>query len=213
MRHRFATTALLMVGATSLISAQAPPARPETAIGVAVPAPNEPAIKLRTETVEAEPPYQIGPNDMLNISVWKEPDLTASVPVRSDGMISVPLLNDVQASGLTPMQLSALLTQKLKQYITAPRVTVVVTQTNSHRIYIVGEVLRSGPLPLLHEMTALQAVATAGLTQFANEKRIYILRVENGKAEKITFNYKRAIRGEDMSQNIVLKPEDTIVVP
>ncbi|HLV85902.1 MAG TPA: polysaccharide biosynthesis/export family protein [Candidatus Sulfotelmatobacter sp.] len=168
---------------------------------------------MATGSALLEPPYEIGPNDMLHISVWKEPDLTATVPVRADGMISIPLLNDVQASGLTPMQLSALLTQKLKQYVASPRVTVVVTQTNSHRIYIVGEVVRSGPIPLLHEMTALQALAAAGLTQFANTKKIYILRTDNGKTQKIPFNYKRVIRGEDMAQNIALKPEDTIVVP
>ena len=213
MIRRIATIGLLMIGTTSLASAQTKPSGSETAVSIVLPAPNDPTVIGTTGPALAEPPYQIGPNDMLQISVWKEPDLTATVPVRSDGMISVPLLNDVQASGLTPMQLSAMLTEKLKRYITAPRVTVVVTQTNSHRIYIVGEVLHSGPIPLLHQMTALQALATSGLTQFANEKRIYILRVENGKTQKISFNYKRAIRGEDMSQNIVLRPEDTIVVP
>jgi len=187
-------------------------AEAENSVSAVVPAPRE-AVSVATGSALLEPPYEIGPNDMLHISVWKEPDLTATVPVRADGMISIPLLNDVQASGLTPMQLSALLTQKLKQYVASPRVTVVVTQTNSHRIYIVGEVVRSGPIPLLHEMTALQALAAAGLTQFANTKKIYILRTDNGKTQKIPFNYKRVIRGEDMAQNIALKPEDTIVVP
>jgi polysaccharide export outer membrane protein len=128
-------------------------------------------------------------------------------------MISVPLLNDVTAAGLTPMQLAALLTQKLKKYVTAPRVTVVVTQTNSHRIYVLGEVLHTGPISLLHKMTVLQALATAGFTQFANTKGIYILRTENGEEKKIPFNYKQVIKGEAASQNILLQPGDTIVVP
>jgi polysaccharide biosynthesis/export protein len=214
MTRKLEITMSLLLGTALLASAQTSTvAEPQTAMSTGIPAPSEPAVSVTTGSMLPEPIYEIGPNDLLHISVWKEPDLTATVPVRSDGMISVPLLNDVQASGLTPMQLSAMLTQKLKRYITAPRVTVVVTQTNSHRIYMVGEVLHSGPIPLLHEMTALQALATAGLTQFANEKHIYILRIENGKTQKIPFNYKRAIRGEDMSQNIVLKPEDTIVVP
>jgi polysaccharide biosynthesis/export protein len=173
----------------------------------------EPTVSVTAAPVFAGPSYQIGPSDVLHIAVWKEPELTATVPVRSDGMVSVPLLDDVQASGLTPMQLSAVLAQKLKRYVTAPRVTVVVTQTNSHRIYLVGEVLHSGPIPLLPDMTALQALATAGFTQFANMKRIYILRMDNGKARKIPFNYKQVIRGEAMWQNIVLNPGDTIVVP
>jgi len=170
-------------------------------------------VSVTMSSVLPGPTYEIGPNDVLHISVWKEPDLTATLPVRSDGMISVPLLNDVLAAGLTPMQLGALLTQKLKKYVEDPRVTVVVTQTNSHRIYVIGEVGRSGPISLLHDMTVLQALATAGLTQFANTKRIYILRTANGQTQKIPFNYKQVIRGEEMSQNILLKPEDTIVVP
>jgi len=157
--------------------------------------------------------YVIGPNDILQIAVWKEPDFTITVPVRTDGMISVPLLNDVLAAGLTPIQLTALLTQKLKKYIEAPRVTVIVTQTNPRRIYVLGEVQHSGAISLLPDMTVLQALATAGFTQFANTKRIYILRTTNGQQKKIPFNYKHVIKGEETSQNILLEPGDTIVVP
>src|SRR5579885_1949113 len=164
-------------------------------------------------SISPDPSYEIGPGDVLHIAVWREPDLTTTVPVRSDGMISVALLNDVRASGLTPMQLGALLRQKLTKYVDAPRVTVVVTQTNSHRIYVIGEVLRSGPLSLLSNMTVLQAIATAGLSQFANPKKIYVLRMENSQEQKIPFNYRQVIKGEAMSQNILLKPGDTIVVP
>ena len=124
--------------------------------------------------------YVIGPDDTLFISVWKEPDLTNSLPVRADGMISMPLLNDVQAAGLTPMQLGDSLTDKLKKFISDPHVTVVVTQMNSQRIYVTGEVTHSGAVPLLPDMTVLQALSGAGFTQFANTKGIYVLRTENG---------------------------------
>ena len=158
-------------------------------------------------------PYVIGIDDILHIAVWKEPDLTTTLPVRSDGMISLPLLNDVQAAGLAPMELAALLTQKLKKYVANPNVTVLVTQTNSQRIYVIGEVLRTGPMSLVHNMTVLQALATAGFTQFANTKGIYVLRVDSSQEKKFPFNYKQVIKGEAASQNIFLQPGDTIVVP
>lgn len=157
--------------------------------------------------------YVIGPDDMLHVSVWKEPDLSNTMPVRADGMISLPLLNDVQAAGLTPMQLAASITEKLKKYITDPHVTVEVTQMNSQRIYITGEVLHPGAMNLTPDMTVLQALASAGFTQFANTKGIYVLRTDNGKQEKLPVNYKKLVKGEDMKQNLALKPGDTIVVP
>jgi len=157
--------------------------------------------------------YVIGAEDALHVAVWKEAELTATIPVRPDGMISLPLLNDVQAAGLTPMQLAASITEKLKKYVSDPRVTVVVTAMNSRRVYVLGEVLHTGPMALTPNMTILQALAQAGFSQFANTKGIYVLRVENGKQQKLAFNYKQAIKGESMEQNIVLKPGDTIVVP
>src|SRR5580700_6946904 len=150
--------------------------------------------------------YIIRADDTLHIDVWKEPDLTATLPVRSDGMISLPLLNDVQAAGLTPMQLAASLTTKLKKYLADPRVTVVVTQMNSQRYYVTGEVLHTGAQPLLPNMTVLQALANAGFTQFANTKGIYVLRAENGKQQKIPVNYRQLVKGDAMGQNILLKP-------
>jgi polysaccharide export outer membrane protein len=157
--------------------------------------------------------YVIGPEDMLHIDVWKEPDLTESLPVRSDGKISMPLLNDVQAAGLTPSQLAGSITEKLKKYLSDPRVTVVVTAMNSQKVYVMGEVNHTGAMPLTPNMTVLQALATAGFTQFANTKGIYVLRTENGKQSKLPFNYKQVIKGDSMDQNIALKPGDTIVVP
>ena len=162
---------------------------------------------------QASPTYVIGPDDTLYVNVWKEPDLTATLPVRADGMISLPLLNDVQASGLTPMQLAASITDKLKKYVADPRVTVTVTQMNSQRVYVTGEVSHSGPMPLTPEMTVLQALSSAGFSQFANTKGIYVLRNENGTQKKYPVNYKKLIKGEDSASNILLKPGDTIVVP
>jgi polysaccharide export outer membrane protein len=157
--------------------------------------------------------YVIGPEDTLHVSVWKENDLTATLPVRPDGKISLPLLNDVQAAGLTPMQLADSVTEKLKKYVADPRVTVVVTAMNSQRIYVLGEVLHTGAMPLIPDMTVLQALASAGFSQFANTKGIYVLRMENGKQQKLPFNYKQVIKGDSPAQNITLRPGDTIVVP
>jgi polysaccharide export outer membrane protein len=159
------------------------------------------------------PSYVIGADDTLFISVWKEPDLTNSLPVRADGMISMPLLNDVQAAGLTPMQLAASITEKLKKYVADPHVTVVVTQMNSQRVYLTGEVMRSGAVPLTPGMTVLQALASAGFTQFANTKKIYVLRHGSEGDKKFPVDYKKLIKGESSQQNILLKPGDTIVVP
>lgn len=157
--------------------------------------------------------YVIGPDDTLHISVWKEPDLTEILPVRPDGKISLPLLDDVQAAGLTPLQLKDSITSKLKKYIADPRVNVVVTAMHSQRIFVTGEVTHSGPMTLLPGMTVLQALAEAGFNQFANLKSIYILRTENGKQIKIPFNYKQVVKGRHPEENIALKPGDTIVVP
>jgi polysaccharide biosynthesis/export protein len=161
----------------------------------------------------ADPVYVIGPQDVLHIAVWKENDLTATLPVRPDGKISLPLLNDVQAAGLTPKQLADSVTEKLKKYIADPRVTVVVTEINSKRIYLVGEVLHAGATPMLPNMTVLQALSSAGLNQFANTKSIYVLRTVNGKQEKLPVNYRKLVKGERIEQNYVLQPGDTIVVP
>ena len=157
--------------------------------------------------------YVIGSEDTLHVSVWKEPDLTATLPVRPDGKISLPLLNDVQASGLTPMQLASDLTTRLKKFVADPQVTVVVTQMNSQKVFLLGEVLHTGAVPLLPNMTVLQVLSTAGFSQFANTKGIYVLRTENGKQDKLPFNYKAVVKGEHMEQNILLKPGDTVVVP
>lgn len=156
--------------------------------------------------------YKIGPQDVLRVDVWKETEISRSVPVRPDGKISLPLLNDVQASGLTAMELAGNIAEGLKKFINNPQVTVTVAEINSRRVYVTGEVTRPGAYPLLPNMTALQAITSAsGFTQFANPKKIYVLRSESGKQVKHPFNYKAVLDGKQ--DDIPLQPGDTIVVP
>jgi polysaccharide biosynthesis/export protein len=170
-----------------------------------------------TTTVKAatqDPNYIIGAQDVLDISVWKEPEVSRVVPVRPDGKISLPLLNDVLAAGLTPSQLAAQITVSLKKYVTSPQVTVIVTTINSQRIYIIGEVTRPGAFPMLPGMNVLQGLSSAGgFTQFAKTRSIYVLRMENGKQQKYPVNYKDVVSGKHPDQDISLKAGDTIVVP
>jgi polysaccharide export outer membrane protein len=176
-------------------------------------APSRAAQDAQT-TIATDPAYRIGPQDMLRIDVWKEPDISRLVPVRPDGKITLPLLNDIQAAGLTPVQLAAKISEGLKKYITSPQVTVGVTEINSRRIFVTGEVLRAGAFPLLPNMTVLQALSSAGgFTQFARLKNIYVLRMEDGKQVKHAFNYKDAVSGKHPEQNITLEGGDVIVVP
>jgi polysaccharide biosynthesis/export protein len=174
--------------------------------------PAEPSAPVKSAT--DDPTYVIGAEDMLSVSVWKEPDFSSTVPVRPDGKISMPLLGDVEAAGRTPGQLAQELTVRLKKYIDDPRVTIVVTAINSKRVYILGEVNHPGPMNMLPNMTVLQAISSAGgPTAYANTKKISVLRTEQGKQVKYSFNYKEVIKGNDQAQNIVLRSGDTIVVP
>lgn len=171
-------------------------------------------VATTTEASGAGEAFVIGPEDVLQISVWKETELSEQVPVRSDGKISLALLNDVQAAGLTPMQLAEAITEKLKKYISDPQVSVVVRQINSRKYYVLGEVKKPGVFPLSATMTVLQALSAAnGFNDFADTTKIYVLRQENGKPVKYSFNYKQVIKGEAIQQNRLLQPNDTIVVP
>jgi polysaccharide biosynthesis/export protein len=160
-----------------------------------------------------ESDYVIGADDLLKIVVWKETDLTETLPVRPDGKISMPLLGDVPAAGMTPTDLAESIRQKLKKFISDPRVTVVVAAMNSRRVFVTGEVTHSGAIPLLPHMTVLQALSSAGFTQFANIKAIYVLRNEGGKQVKLPFNYKEVVKGQRQEENVELRPGDTVVVP
>jgi polysaccharide export outer membrane protein len=164
----------------------------------------------------AKPPdeaeYKIGPQDVVQIDVWKEPEITRTIPVRPDGKISLPLLHDVDAAGLTAMQLAVNIRDGLTKYINNPQVTVTVTQINSRRIFVTGEVAHSGALQLLPGMTVLQALSSSGgFTQFAREKNIYILRNENGKQVRLPYNYKEVLKG--IKEDVLLQAGDVIVVP
>jgi len=161
-----------------------------------------------------DPNYSIAPEDVLTIDVWKEPEISRTVPVRRDGKISLPLLNDLQAAGLTPTQLSVEIVERLRATIVHPQVTVIVAQMSSLRVYILGQVTRAGAYPLVPDMTVMQALSIAGgFTPFANLKKIYVMRSENGVSHIFPMNYKEVIRGRKTQQNIPLKPGDTIVVP
>jgi len=159
--------------------------------------------------------YRIGAGDVLQIMVWKEPEASVpSVVVRPDGKIAMPLLKDVEVVGLTPRETERLITDRLSRLITAADVTVVVTQINSKKIFLVGAVRREGPIPMQYRMSILQAISEAGgLTDYAKRKKIYLLRTENGKQYRFPFDYEAVIKGEHMEQNIWVSPEDTIVVP
>jgi polysaccharide export outer membrane protein len=167
-----------------------------------------------TKAATEDPNYSIAPEDVLTIDVWKEPEISRTVPVRRDGKISLPLINDVQAAGLTPTQLGAEIVEKLRATIVHPQVTVIVAQMSSLRIYILGQVPRGGAYPLVPDMTVMQALSIAGgFTPYANVKKIYVMRKENGADKIYPVNYKEVINGRKAEQNIHLKPGDTIVVP
>jgi polysaccharide biosynthesis/export protein len=159
--------------------------------------------------------FIIGDDDGLAISVWKEPDLSRTIQVRSDGKISLPLIGEVQATGRTPLELEQDISTKLQNYIAKPEVTVMVTQINSKKFNILGQVARPGSYSLSVAPTVMDAIAAAGgLRDFAKQKNIYILRQNAGGSEsRITFNYKEFIKGKDLNQNIKLEPHDTVVVP
>jgi polysaccharide biosynthesis/export protein len=180
-----------------------------TAPTAAAPAPAAPD----TAAGQASTSYVIGPSDMLTVTVWKEPTLSGNILVRPDGMITVSLIGDVQAAGLTPLQLADQIATKLKKFIQDPNVSVVVGEVRSKVIYLLGEVGKKGPVEMTSGMTLLDAIAAAGgLTDYANAKKIYILRDQAGKHERIPVHYKEALKG-DSQFNLILEPGDTIVVP
>ncbi len=159
--------------------------------------------------------YKIGAGDVLQISVWKEPDVSVpTVVVRPDGKIAVPLIKEIQVEGLTPKEAEALITDRLGKYINDVNVTVVVTEINSKKVFVLGAVEHQGPIPYTYRMSVVQALSEAGgLTDYAKRKKIYVLRNENGKDYRMPFDYQAVIKGEKMEQNIQLLPGDTIVVP
>jgi polysaccharide biosynthesis/export protein len=159
--------------------------------------------------------FVIGNDDVLAINVWKEPDISRSIPVRSDGKISLPLVGEVQAAGRTPLKLEVEIASRLKNYISEPEVTVIVQQINSQKFNVLGQVNRPGTFVIANSPTVLDAIALAGgFRDFAKQKSIYVLRQNaDGTQTRIPFNYKDVVKGQNPAQNIKLQPRDTIVVP
>lgn len=170
--------------------------------------------KIEPQWMPVSESYVIGPEDVLYIHVWKEDALSRAVPVRMDGKISLPLIDDIQAAGYTARQLKEILTKKLKEFVENPVVSVTVTEANSYKVYVSGQVRAPGVYRLRSETTLLQIIPMAGgFTDWANQKKILIIRRESGQEKRLTVNYKKIVSGEDPASNIVLKAGDTIIVP
>jgi polysaccharide biosynthesis/export protein len=159
--------------------------------------------------------YMIGPDDVLAINVWKEPEISRTLPVRPDGNISLPLIGDLLASGRTTQQLQELIKQQLTAYLSSPEVTVLVQEVKSHKFNIIGEVAKPGSYVMTAPLTVLDAIAVAGgLGEFARTTKIYVLRVNaDGTRVRLPFNYKQVIKGQDLTADVELQPRDTVVVP
>jgi polysaccharide export outer membrane protein len=213
---RVASQAVVYVSLTGFVYAQSPTAMQSNTraatpadFGSSTLSATGSAAKLHDDS------FVIGNGDVLAINVWKQPDITRSLPVRSDGRISLPLVGEVQAAGLTPLTLEANIKGALQAYLTEPEVTVIVEKINSEKFNILGRVAKPGAYPLTDPTTVLDAIALAGgCRDFAKNKAIYILRVNaDGSESRIPFNYQSVIKGKNLEQNILLRPRDTIVVP
>ena len=200
------TTVFALAAVTSLAAQQNPPQANGTKA--------KPAAPVIPTGVTPPPDYVIGPEDILTIVFWREKDLSNDVAVRPDGKISLPLINDVQAAGLTPDQLREELTKAAGKFVEEPTVTIVVKAINSRKVFVTGNVGKPSVYPLSAPTTVLQMIATAGgLLEYAKAKDIRIMRTENGKSVSFKFNYKDVSQGKKLEQNILLKPGDTIIVP
>ena len=206
--------ALLSAGALAQTNSAPQPAAPAAGPQAAAkPTAERPSEGQRAARSDSS--YVIGADDVLAINVWKEPDITRSVPVRSDGKISLPLVGELTAGGQTPLQLEQEITKRLQNYISEPEVTVIVQESKSQKINILGMVMRPGSYLLTGSTTVLDAIAMAGgFKDFAKKKDIYVLRTQgDGTQKRLMFNYKEAIKGINPEQNIRLLPRDTVVVP
>jgi polysaccharide export outer membrane protein len=211
--------ALVIVGVSTPCRAQAQQPKPPVtgaANGAARPGAPKAAPPAVTAApgVNIPPEYVIGADDVLSIIFWRDKELTADVTVRPDGKVSLPLLNDVQATGFTPAQLKDRIVEESRKYVEDPNVTVVVKQINSRKVFITGEVRKPGPYPLTAPTTVLQMISIAGgLADYAKVEKIMVVRNDNGKPVSFKFNYKEVIEGKKLAQNIELKPGDTVIIP
>jgi len=208
-RSKNIASALLLIALPAFAQAQKPntaaQSMPATAAAAAAPRATDPIVPAG---------YYIGTDDVLSIVYWKDKDMSADAKVRPDGRIALPLINEVQAAGLTPEQLQQRLTEESKKYMEDANITVVVREINSRRVFITGEVNKPGPYPLTSATTVMQLISLAGgLRDYANAKKIMIMRKESGRQISLAFNYKDVAAGKNLNQNVELKPGDTVVVP
>ncbi len=212
MIEKFVRESLKWLAAFSLLAAWTaaqPPEAPRPPEGPAAPRQQQPAETMDVPAPVDPKTYKIGVEDVLHIRVWREADLSGNVVVRPDGRITLPLAGEIEAAGLTPEALGARIAEALSKFLTKPEVIVSVTSVRSKRYYISGNVLRSGPVPLVTPTTVLQALSVAGLGQWAKRNKIVIMR----GTERIKFNYNDVIRGKKLEQNIFLQDGDHIFVP
>ena len=210
MRHAMKTAGIMFVASIALAgsAAQAQVNRPLAPLA-------QPTVANATEHVAAPPPgYLIGPEDVLHVVFWRDADMSADVVVRPDGMITLPLVNDVQAAGLTPSELGTRLATAASRFFDQPNVTVIVRQINSRKVFITGEVSKPGEYPLTSPTTVLQVIAMAGgLKDYADAKNIVVMRKDRASTKTFRFNYKDVSNHKRLEQDLELKPGDTIVVP
>ena len=195
-----ATGLVLSLIVTGLAAAQEQPRAPSRALGSG-------AVGMSGE-------YKVGPDDVLDIAVWNNTAISRTVPVRPDGKISLPLLNDVQAAGLTAMQLRGVLTKKLAEYVPTPEVSVIVREVRSFKVSVIGEVKTPGRYELKSRATVLDVLAQAGpFSDFASRARIFVLRLNGTTMKRIPFNYNKVIAADGEAENFLLQPGDIVVVP
>ena len=203
------------IGVTILAACTMLPAQTGSSNGSVAAKTNTSAGTLQAATGPHDSNFVIGNDDMLAINVWKEPDISRSIPVRSDGKISLPLIGELQAAGLTPLKLEQEIAGKLQSYISQPEVTVMVQQINSQKFNVLGQVARPGSFPIANSTTVLDAIALAGgFRDFAKKKSIIVLRQNaDGSQTRFPFNYEEVIKGTSTSQNIRLQSHDSVIVP
>ena len=199
---------------TGSVFAQEPaPAKPHSADGAPAAAPAAAATAREARIVDDARDYRIGPEDVLDISVWKNPELSRTVPVRPDGKVSLPLVNDIHAAGLTPSSLREELTRRLAEYVPSPEVAVIVREVHSAKVSVVGAVRTPGRYEVRSPATVLELIALAqGFTDFASRDRIVVLRTNGEEQTRIPFNYRKIADGSEQ-ENFFVQPGDIIVVP
>jgi polysaccharide biosynthesis/export protein len=207
-------TAATAAAASAVAAAPAEEAATAPAPAAAPPAPRVAPVVRNASAVDMSKEYLIGPEDVLDITVWKNcPDLCRTVPVRPDGKMSLPLVNDVQAAGLTPMDLRRHLTEQLAEYLPSPEVSVIVREVHNFKVAVVGSVKMPGDYEIKSQATVLELIARAqGLTEFANRDKVVVLRQNGTKTERIKFNYRKVAEGDDQD-NFYVRAGDIIVVP